>query len=90
MDDLQMKRFEMFAARKTAEARSATLRAFVTEFDRAATDLEPIGNDWSRATSCRRGRAASRERRCIRGRWKPAPSCANTGRRTSQPSCSST
>jgi riboflavin biosynthesis pyrimidine reductase len=41
-------RFDAFAARKTAEATAATLPAYVTEFDRATSDLERIGNEWSR------------------------------------------
>ena len=41
-------RFQVFAARKTAEASGASPQAFVTELDRAAGTLEPIGNAWSR------------------------------------------
>jgi riboflavin biosynthesis pyrimidine reductase len=41
-------RFREFAARKTAEAASARLPAFVTDVDVAAGRLEPIGNAWSR------------------------------------------
>ena len=40
--------FEVFAARKTAEASGAALQPFVTDLDRAAGVLEPIGNEWSR------------------------------------------
>lgn len=43
-----MTRFEVFAERKTAEASGAALQAFVTDVDRAAGTLEPLGNDWSR------------------------------------------
>jgi riboflavin biosynthesis pyrimidine reductase len=41
-------RFQVFAARKTAEASRACLQAFVTDLDRGAGTLEPIGNAWSR------------------------------------------
>jgi len=41
-------RFEAFAAKKTAEASGATIPGLITELDRAAGELEPIGNDWSR------------------------------------------
>jgi riboflavin biosynthesis pyrimidine reductase len=40
-------RFDAFAARKTADATAAVLPAYVTEFDRATSDLERIGNEWS-------------------------------------------
>jgi riboflavin biosynthesis pyrimidine reductase len=40
--------FEIFASKKTAAANNATLRAFVTEFDRAPAGLERVGNEWSR------------------------------------------
>jgi len=41
-------RFDIFAAKKTAQARAAELPAYLTEFDRAGDELERIGNDWSR------------------------------------------
>jgi hypothetical protein len=41
-------RFRAYATRKAAEASSAHLQAFATEFDRAAGALAPIGNGWSR------------------------------------------
>lgn len=41
-------RFQVFAARKTAEASRACLQPFVPDLDRAAGTLEPIGNEWSR------------------------------------------
>ena len=44
----EARRFQEFAARKTAQASSACLQTFVTEFDHAANTLEPIGNEWSR------------------------------------------
>ena len=40
--------FEVFAARKTADASVACLEPFVTDFDRSAGTLEAIGNEWSR------------------------------------------
>ena len=40
--------FEVFVARKTAEATAARLQPFVTDIDRAAGTLEGIGNEWSR------------------------------------------
>ena len=40
--------FELFAARKTAEASGAVLHPFVREFDRTDHTLEAIGNAWSR------------------------------------------
>ena len=40
--------FEIFAARKTAEATGACLQPFVTDLDRAAGTLESTGNEWSR------------------------------------------
>ncbi len=40
--------FEVFAARKTAEASAACLQPFVTDIDRAAGTLEAIGSEWSR------------------------------------------
>ena len=43
-----MTRFEIFKARKTAEASGACLQPFVTDLDCAAGTLEAIGNDWSR------------------------------------------
>ena len=48
MNAFNRERFAAFAARKTAAARSAALQPFVTEFDHAASELEPIGSDWSR------------------------------------------
>jgi len=44
----EARRFQEFAARKTAQASSACLQTFVTDFDAAARTLEPIGNEWSR------------------------------------------
>ena len=41
--------FAAFVAQKTAAALAAHLPALVTDFDRAAGLLEPIGNAWSRA-----------------------------------------
>jgi len=38
----------VFAERKTVEASGASLQAFVTDLDRAAAKLQPIGNEWSR------------------------------------------
>lgn len=43
-----MTRFEVFAARKTADVSAACLQPFVTEFDRSAGTLEATGNEWSR------------------------------------------
>ena len=43
-----MTRFEVFAARKTADVSAACLQPIVTEFDRSAGTLEATGNEWSR------------------------------------------
>lgn len=47
-NEAQRTRFHLFAVQKAAEASGAGLWPFVTELDRAAGTLEPIGNEWSR------------------------------------------
>jgi riboflavin biosynthesis pyrimidine reductase len=42
-------RFEAFVRKKTHEASQAALPSYVTEFDRAGSDLERFGNEWTRS-----------------------------------------